>query len=111
MRLIDADGLLQSLAVAFDTFDPRFLRDRSIREGLKLAKTAICEAKTINTKTTLHEPWISVEDRLPEPCKDVLTWTVGGKIVINSKLHYGWALEGNFEPTHWIPLPEPPKEA
>lgn len=55
MRLIDADELIQSLAVAFDTFDPRFLRDRGIREGLKLSKKAIEEAKTIYTQQKSDE--------------------------------------------------------
>lgn len=68
MRLIDADDLLQSLAVAFDTFDPRFLRDRSIREGLKLAKKAIEDAQTVNMETALREPWAHtfVADILPK---------------------------------------------
>lgn len=37
------------------------------------------------------QPWISVKDRLPEPSEKVLTY--GVKTV-----------------THWMPLPEPPKE-
>ena len=38
-----------------------------------------------------HFQWISVKDRLPEPSEKVLTY--GVKTV-----------------THWMPLPEPPKE-
>lgn len=88
MRLIDADDLLQSLAVAFDTFDPRFLRDRSIQAGLKLAKTAIGEAKTIDTAPALHEPWISVKDRLPEPeCEVLILADRNGHKVITTAMY------------------------
>lgn len=124
MRLIDADDLLQSLAVAFDTFDPRFLRDRSIREGLKLAKTAIGEAKTINTEPALHEPWISVKDRLPEGSgKYVASNSENSYIgVLNySKQHKTFNVHDGCSKkeveryaipiTHWMPLPEPPQKS
>lgn len=125
MRLIDADDLLQSLAVAFDTFDPRFLRDRSIRGGLKLARTAIGEAKTITTEPALREPWISVKDRLPDliPCnagtaysEAVIVWTSGRKAMI--AVYDGidfmcaadyWEAWGETI-THWMTLPKPPEE-
>ena len=54
--------------------------------------------------------WISVKDRLPEPWVEVLVyrgedWTVVScEVDTNGKwLHF-------FNITHWMPLPEPPKE-
>ena len=69
--------------------------------------------------------WISVDDFLPEPEKDVLCYCVRG-------ISYGMTVAGRFykslsdedgitwmsfetedvtkyEVTHWMPLPEPPK--
>lgn len=66
--------------------------------------------------------WISVNERMPEPDKDVLLcfglgdfrMAVGGKY----ELDEGWYSITDAEyytdcdttPTHWMPLPEPPKE-
>jgi len=63
--------------------------------------------------------WISVEDRLPPDSGDVLChWTAYD--IVTARLVHGryWKKEGdNGEyysvnaPTHWMKLPEPPKEA
>jgi len=61
--------------------------------------------------------WISVEERLPEEDEVVLVW--GGASVYTAKRHnkYGcmmwWKLNSKqhyCNPTHWMPIPEPPKE-
>lgn len=66
--------------------------------------------------------WISVKERLPEDCKDVFVWAV-----YHEEYGKSWALreidkyckgvgwENTADPdvrevTHWMPLPEPPKE-
>ena len=70
--------------------------------------------------------WISVKDRLPEDNVDVIVYAVsnngGYTIVITFHTHklYGLNIEGwappwqyffmNYTITHWMPLPEPPKE-
>lgn len=58
--------------------------------------------------------WISVKDRLPENKKYVLVWEpkLDKNIIAryNEKNGYWWS-DGYFFvfPTHWMPLPEPPK--
>ena len=70
--------------------------------------------------------WISVKDGLPEDDVRVLVCGNGGDeshvIAITQYTHrkYGYNIEGwiepwqyffyNYEITHWMPLPEPPKE-
>lgn len=62
--------------------------------------------------------WISVKDRLPEDRVPVLTYGRKGSIGIEfvtdcSRTGHGiyfYARCGDYKPTHWMPLPEPPKE-
>ena len=67
--------------------------------------------------------WISVEERLPEDCKHVLVFmrrnVVPGWSVDYWHIDTDWLDDGNwsknptggyFNITHWMPLPEPPKE-
>jgi hypothetical protein len=70
-------------------------------------------------QTTLKEnnmEWISVKDRLPEKEDDVLAYEFRGDISISyisgndwRNLESGWILDESHV-THWMPLPEPPKE-
>ena len=61
--------------------------------------------------------WISVEERLPEGDKIVLGYTdrYGGQceMVYYSNRILAWCKNGGLlipNVTHWMPLPEPPKE-
>lgn len=59
--------------------------------------------------------WISVEDRLPENKVRVLLFDNEGFGVVSGRLIASvWYLESekdlNSNVTHWMPLPEPPKE-
>ena len=67
--------------------------------------------------------WISVEDKLPEPEKEVLvwyryTWGAGftsyrfgiSRWYSNIKRWYEGCLPKDIEVLYWQPLPEPPKE-
>lgn len=60
--------------------------------------------------------WISVKDRLPENDERVLVCLnnvasamCNGKIDTDRFLKNGW-VRWNKYVTHWMPLPEPPKE-
>lgn len=59
--------------------------------------------------------WISVKERLPEECEDVLVYLGEGKIDVCRLIHnMFWGASGALydlgDVTHWQPLPEPPKE-
>lgn len=60
--------------------------------------------------------WISVEERLPEKCEYVLCIVRYGEDAWNYELGFmlnnAWVHPGRCEGvvTHWMPLPEPPKE-
>jgi len=65
--------------------------------------------------------WISVADRLPEYEQNVLAYCPS---LTGNKINYGylsctnssghkyelWGVQGYYGVTHWMPLPEPPKE-
>jgi hypothetical protein len=68
-------------------------------------------------KFKLRSGWIPVSERLPEKDGFVLVYTidqiVGEAILLNRKEFYWAGSDDDAEPiavTHWMPLPEPPKE-
>jgi hypothetical protein len=83
----------------------------------ELYSTVFIEAFKLGATWRANQPqWISVEDRLPDEnrlqmSKDVLT-IAGNKMSVKS---YDFELKRwNGSPhitvTHWMPLPEPPKQ-
>lgn len=61
--------------------------------------------------------WISVEEKLPEDYEDVVIIMRNGASSwyrVAYREYGGWSFGGgrrvNDEVTHWMPLPEPPKE-
>lgn len=59
--------------------------------------------------------WISVKDRLPKPFRDVLAIMDNGDMHVLYMVQDGtwnrfFAERGLKNITHWMPLPEPPKE-
>ena len=70
-------------------------------------------------RTTLKEnkmEWISVKDRLPDKENEVLVFEFRGDVSMAYISGYEWRnFESDFKMdssyiTHWMPLPEPPKE-
>ena len=54
--------------------------------------------------------WISVDDRLPEPKENAICINRHGDMMIGTYTEWGWMFPCYFEkPTHWMPLPHPPK--
>lgn len=62
--------------------------------------------------------WIPVEERLPEEWEDVLVWSKYGfwEVAVYLGIPGKWRVLWNHDMvdehiiTHWLPLPEPPKE-
>lgn len=61
--------------------------------------------------------WISVKDRLPENGKIVLAYSKEKGVTFTHRLWFHQTdrpfvieYEGMVKVTHWMPLPEPPKE-
>lgn len=56
------------------------------------------------------QEWISVKDRLPEKNTDVLIYNIEEYIGSDFLTKDGkWFWNEELPPTHWMPLPEPPK--
>lgn len=97
-------------------------RERAISLAKRWAEDGVCtlsegEAKEYHEMCleALRErdaKWISVKDRLPKPIDNVLVYHEDGTIEIEWLYHAGdFAYEGIYGTvTHWMPLPEPPKE-
>jgi hypothetical protein len=118
MRLIDADALEQKLSTMTIDFV-------NYKINLEAVYSAIRYAPTVGD-------WISVKDRLPENQNPVIVFVphhvdeVKGTFLGYVGMAYYTRLgegfwcgtDGNlygaigmiYPPTHWMPLPEPPKE-
>lgn len=79
--------------------------------AIEAINTILMDGKTIKEWIELIKAsrWISVRDRLPEPDQKVLAYTAESRGAFEEyRLCCGWAIKGAV--THWMPLPEPPKE-
>lgn len=55
--------------------------------------------------------WISVEDMLPEQGEEAICIAADGDMMIGKYTEWGWMFPCYFEElTHWMPIPQPPKE-
>ena len=73
----------------------------------------IC-GKPVTTGIVVHAEclpqWVSVEDRLPETAQDVIVFD-GRNVTFACKLGVWYGeFSRAINVTHWMPLPEPPKE-
>lgn len=103
MRLIDADELGRYLF-------SRFHFQRVELEDVIAAMADFADKNTIEAEPM--QKWISVKDRLPEYDTRVIACCTDGHV---ASMHaYGkWFYECGIitdNVTHWMPLPEPPKE-
>ena len=56
------------------------------------------------------QEWISVDDRLPDPPDRAICLDEDGNMMLGTYTEWGWIFPCYFaEPTHWMPLPQPPK--
>ena len=56
------------------------------------------------------QEWISVDDKLPEPKENAICINRHGDMMIGTYTEWGWMFPCYFEkPTHWMPIPHPPK--
>ena len=72
------------------------------------------EAVETALKVMERDRWISVEDSYPEPGSVVLCHFKNGKFAVSFWGNWKWQDIYDFSEylavTHWMPLPEPPKE-
>jgi len=109
MRLIDADALQK----AIDSLPISPLMQEVFKGHVDVA---IANAPTVAKDTNvLSNGWISVKDKLPEPPAQCLVYSAkasrprGMETATYTEL--GWMTAAYFPGiTHWMPLPEPPKE-
>lgn len=101
MRLIDADKIVIPKGFFEDMNTPKLLN-------------------WLNSQPTINQ-WISVEERMPEPDTSVLVsvpdYDSSRRILVAMYDDFwGWrgqwdgAISMRTQITHWMPLPEPPKE-
>jgi hypothetical protein len=62
------------------------------------------------TEHDLARRWIPVTERLPSDGVRVLIWEKSSVDFATWSLRLGWEYDdyGSPDPTHWMPLPEPP---
>ena len=69
------------------------------------------EATMNNNALADASGWISVKDRLPEPKEKAICLNRHGDMMIGTYTEWGWMFPCYYDkPTHWMSLPEPPKE-
>ena len=76
----------------------------------RIANYLLAHGVTFATDTNDGCKWISVKDRLPEDGVQVLACTKHGKAFSAHCEKGKWRVSHSVTVTHWMPLPEPPKE-
>ena len=119
VRLIDANNVMQNVLDEI-----RYKESLYTSTVYSIAKKAIDSAPTVHPESLFPAvEWISVKDRLPEAFDEVIVYFNGFISIAwretekrkngivgwhwDSQMHYPESL---VNVTHWMPLPEPPKE-
>jgi hypothetical protein len=80
----------------------------------KIADHLLANGVTFATENNVGNKWIPVSERLPKEWKRVLALTNHKAQIVAKLTDVGWVVSWNHVPcpeiTHWMPLPEPPKE-
>lgn len=97
MRPIDADALRDEWLYENGTFEPNDVLD------------------SIDIQPTITAPrWVRCKDEMPKDGDWVLIWAKAYTVTIQAFHESGAWIDDRFEKytdvTHWMPLPEPPKE-
>jgi hypothetical protein len=120
MRPIDADALVSDIESARNMFFHSPYERRFHEDRIEFALNMVEDVPTIDYVP--RQQWISVKDRLPETNKLVLCVGAKGGMflgeilfknpVAGSEIYHFFvpnARQGRSA-THWMPLPQPPKE-
>lgn len=105
--LIDRFSILEEIDEKLNA-EQWYPEDPIINQGLRIARKCIENALSVNR-------WIPVEDDLPEQEVRILLFA-GGEVYVGEltdikdlyDTDIGFMKSGHV--THWMPLPEPPKE-
>jgi hypothetical protein len=117
---ISREAIVKEIKEEIKACDAKFVEDIQIKKGLKIAIRDIKAAKTADVQPT---KWINAKDRLPDESCECLG-VVDGEVTEVSYdpkqkgLICVWSMcdADGFRPlsddavTHWMPLPEPPKD-
>ncbi len=112
-RLIDANALDFSFSLTDD------MSGMLKQIGIEMVKARIMEFPTVDAAEVIRGQWIPVTERLPEHCVTVLSYDGRNYRTVKTDSYdhcfecwlsdMGDILDRNTV-THWMPLPEPPKE-
>ena len=104
----------ESLCAAIDCYDGAVCEYAGEVNGCAAfrADHLLANGVTFATDNHVGGKWIPVTERLPEKNTAVIAATDNGIVFQCLYAYDGWDLwEGNeVNVTHWMPLPEPPKE-
>lgn len=90
----------------YGTWDAMVCMEELLSDAMELLKE-----QKLATDINVPNKWISVKDRLPDMGVKCVIYRDGKMSVARHIANNDWITQAFFTyPTHWMPLPEPPKE-